>query len=401
MADSVVSIKRYGVEDVYDLSMAQPHTNFVANGIIVHNCGKAKVAIDLATWRYREGQIKRVLVVCPNSVLPQWVVELEKHGHDDFKKHSVLSGSSKDKLKQCKDLLESRFTGFILVNIDALLHMYPGLMDLQGSKHSLFDQMIIDESSTIKRAASKRSKVAWKLGGTCVYRNILTGTPVTQSLEDIFSQYRFLKFDVFGIYSTAFRSQYLVLGGFEQRQIVGYRNINDALKKIYKYSIRLTKDRCLDLPPKIYETRYAKMDEVTSRKYKELEKECVVEFDKATILAPLVMTKIIKLSQITGGFIYEADDAGKRVATHHMAKPAKLDVLEEILDESPGRKFIIWARFTEEINIIQGLLSKLGIKHVMISGSVDRRIAVRKFGSSRRTQQFSASWGRWQRQDWA
>ena len=344
--------------------------------------GKAKIAIDLATWRYREGQLKRVLIVCPNSVLSQWAVEINKHGGADFKKHETLKGGCRDKIAQCRGIITDRFAGFVLVNYDALLNMYADLADIQGSDARLFDMLVLDESSMIKHATSKRSKICWKLGRTVMYRNILTGTPITQSLEDIFSQYRFLRPEVFGVFSTAFRAQYLIMGGFENREIVGYRNIDGALKKIYQYAIRFTKDRCLDLPPKVYEFRSARMDDDTSRKYRQLEKECVAEFDGGMVTAPLMLTRLMKLSQLTGGFIYEAGSDGKRIATHRMPRIPKIEALEEVLDEDPGRKVIIWCRFTEELLLIRKALDRRGVRHVSIAGDIsgpERGAAVKQF----------------------
>lgn len=367
ITDFVFSTEPYVHQKIsFNFARALPQTGlFLEMGL-----GKAKITIDLNTWRFRQKQIKRVLVVCPNSVLPQWGVEIERHGSPDFKKYEILEGGSRQKLAECQRLITEGFQGFIIVNYDALLHMYTQLMEMQRGSERLFDSMCLDESSFIKHATSKRSKICWKLGQTVQFRNILTGTPITQSLEDIFSQYRFLKSEIFGIYSTAFRGNYLILGGFEMRQIIGYRNIEDVLRKIYSISIRFTKDRCLDIPPKVYETRYARMDVDISRKYKTLEKECVVEFAGKQIAAPLVMTKIMKLSQITGGFIYEQGDDGQRIATHRIHRPAKLSVLEEILDEAPGRKMIIWCRFTEEMKLIRDLLCARGVKYVSMAGDV-------------------------------
>jgi len=242
----------------------------------------------------------------------------------------------------------------------------------------LFDMCILDESSRIKHATSKRSKICWKLGQTCLYRNILTGTPITQDLQDIFSQYRFLDQRIFGPYSTAFRGMYLILGGWENRQVIGYRNVGDAIQKIYALSIRFTADRCLDLPPKVYEVRHVRMDEDTSKRYRQLEKECVAEFGGAQVTAPMVMTKIMKLSQITGGFVYEQGADGSRVATHRMAKIPKIEVLREVLEENPGRKVIIWCRFMEELSLIQEVLREDKLKYVVVSGKVDVRGKAKK-----------------------
>ena len=332
--------------------------------------GKTKVLVDLMTWRYRKKQVRRVFVVCPNTVTTVWPAEIAKHSGDDFCRCEVLEGSGTKKIRQCAQLVSDDFEGYIVVNYDALQGMFPALMEMQRQGSRLFDAMGLDESSKIKHATSKRSKFCWKLGQTVQLRNILTGTPITQSLEDIFSQYRFLDQSVFGAYSTAFRGQYLIMGGFEGRQIIGYRNIDEALRKIYSISIRFTADRCLDLPKIVPEVRTVRMDEVTSRKYRELEKECVAEFDGVQICTPMVMTKRMKCSQVTGGFVYEAGEDGRRVATHRTARAVKLEAIRELLEEVPGKKFIVWCNFSEELNLVRELLDSLGIQSVSVSGSV-------------------------------
>ena len=336
--------------------------------------GKSKILVDLWTWRFRKRQMRRGLVVCPNTVTTVWPGQVAIHSGDDFCRCEVLEGSCLKKVRQCELLLRDDFSGYVVVNYDALLGMFDGLMALQRDpRRRLFDAMGLDESSRIKHATSQRSKKCWRLGQTVDYRSILTGTPITQSLEDVFGQYKFLQPSIFGVYATAFRAQYLLMGGFENRQIVGYRNIDDALKKVYSVSIRFTADRCLDLPKKVYEKRTVRLDDVSSRKYRTLEKECVAEFGGSLIMTPQVMTRRMKLSQITGGFIYEAGEDGKRVATHRMSRAVKLDALRDIIEELPGKKFIVWCTFTEELKLVRELLDSMGVKHVYIAGDVKVR----------------------------
>ena len=343
--------------------------------------GKAKIALDLAAWRYRQHQIQRALIVCPASVLGQWLEEITKHGHSDFSSVVLLAGSSTVR-RRALEALPVDFAGLLLINYEGLLPLYDYLVARQKKQGGLFQMMILDESSKIKHASSQRSKVCWRLGRTVRYRNILSGTPITQSAEDVFSQYRFLNQEVFGPFATAFRAQYLLMGGFEHRQVIGYRNIDSFLSKVYSHAIRFTKDRCLDLPPKVYTKRTATLDADASEKYTTLEKECVAEFGGSSIVAPLVMTKLMKLSQITGGFIYEQGEDGKRVATHRLVKNPKLAVLMEVLDETLPKKAIVWCRFTEEIRQIREALGKAKIDHVWISGEVpihERQAAVAAF----------------------
>ena len=352
--------------------------------------GKAKLGIDLATWRFRKKQVGRVLVVCPNSVMGQWVEEIEKHGHPDFSNYILLEGSCIKRQKILAELLDA-WSGFLIINYEGLLPLQTFLFLRQRSANPLFEMIILDESSRIKHAQSQRSKITWRLGITVKYRNILTGTPITQSAEDIFSQYRFLDPGIFGPYATAFRGMYLIMGGFELRAVIGYKNIENLMKKIYSVAIRFTKDRCLDLPAKIYEKREARMDEISSKKYKEFEKECVAEFDGKVVVAPLVMTKLMKLYQITGGFIYEQGPDGKKIATHDLKKNPKLTDLEELLDEVLHKKIIIWCRFVRELELISALLKKKKIQFTSISGSVkqkDRAEAVRLFQNDNKCKVF-------------
>jgi hypothetical protein len=160
------------------------------------------------------------------------------------------------------------------------------------------------------------------------------------------------------------------MGGFEGRQVVGYRNIDDALRKIYSRCIRVTADRCLDMPREVEEFRTARMDDAASRKYLQMERDCVAEFGGHRITAPMVMMRQMKLAEITGGFIYEAGADGKRVATHRIARAPKLRALADMLDESAGRKMVVWCRFTEEVDLIREMLDERGVKHVCIDGRV-------------------------------
>lgn len=342
--------------------------------------GKAKIGIDLATWRFRQGQIERVLVLCPNSVLGQWIEEIRKHGHDDFRKSLLLLGSTTQRVKLLETM--SPDVRWILLNYDGLKGLQEYLNKRQAKKPQLFGMMMLDESSKIKHAQTQRSKIAWKMGQTVKYRNILSGTPITQSAEDVFSQYRFLKPTVFGPYATAFRAQYLVMGGFENRQIMGYRNMEDFLAKVYGVAIRFTKDKCLDLPPKVYEVRTVRLDDDASKQYRQLEKDCILEIKGQIMVTPLLLTKIMKLSQLTGGFIYNTDDEGKKTETHMLAKNPKLEAVDDILDEVLPAKVIIWTRFMQEIICVESLLKKRKLNYRIIQGSVsaeDRAKAVKDF----------------------
>lgn len=355
--------------------------------------GKTKCAIDLATWRFREGQVHRVLYVAPNSVVPQWRTDdVLKHLHPDFDKVTILDGSSKNRIKLIDEVVQDNRPGWMIINYEALLFIEYHLDRVQGKNQALYQMTVFDESSKVKHATSQRSKVCWRLAKKVKYRNIMTGTPITQGAEDAFSQYRVLDESIFGPYATAFRGQYLILGGFENRQCIGYRNIGEFYKKLFSVGIRFTKEQCLNLPKKVYEKRTATLDADVSKKYRQLEKECVAEFAGKTISAPLVMTKLMKLSQVTAGFIYEQDEAGERLATHTFKRNPKLEVLKEIFEEvGEHKKVVVWCRFVEEIRIITEFLKMEGIGFTAIHGAIkaaDRGTAVERFQTDQTVRVF-------------
>ena len=180
------------------------------------------------------------------------------------------------------------------------------------------------------------------------------------------------------------------------RQVIGYRNFPDFLKKVYSVAIRFTKDRCLDLPAKVFQRRVVRLDQHVSRLYRELERECVASLGlpgdqlelteelarQVKIASPLVLSKLMKLSQITGGFLYEQGPDGERVATHQFASNPKLDDLEEFLEETGNAKTIVFCRFKREIEMVADLLRRKAIGFTVMDGSTspeERGEAVRAF----------------------
>src|SRR5690606_20687268 len=109
--------------------------------------------------------------------------------------------------------------------------------------------IIADESHRIKTPGAQQSKAMGRLGQVAAYRLMLTGTPVTQNPLDLWSQYRFLDPSIFPRSYYAFRNRYAVMGGYQNYQIVGYRNLDELVEKAHKIAFRITRAECLDLPP--------------------------------------------------------------------------------------------------------------------------------------------------------
>jgi SNF2 family DNA or RNA helicase len=191
------------------------------------------------------------------------------------------------------------------------------------------------------------------------------------------SQYKFLDETVFGKSFYVFRARYAVLGGYGNYQIVGYKNLDDLTQKAHRIAYRITKAEALDLPDKVDITRHIALEARSTEIYKRIERESVAELSSGEITTPNVLTKLLRLSQVTGGYL-KLDD-GERV---ECVSSAKLNALVDIIDEclDAGKKLVVFARFVPEIEAIARLLNSSKTGYALIKGDVkDRAEQVAKF----------------------
>lgn len=299
--------------------------------------GKTWVAINCLEKRIRDGQVKNALIICPKSVISSWQNEFEIHGTI---KPNIIK--SKKQIPQ----------GVCIVNYQLLIFIKEALMAQK------WDMVIMDESTYIKSCHAQVTKFVWKLVKEIPFRMILTGTPVTQGCEDIFAQFMALDDgQTFGNSFFSFRNRYFVNRGFAypdwQLRPGALEQIRDKMKT---RSHRITKEQCLDLPPKNYQVLEVEMLPAQAKAYKEIEKELLTVIDDTTITINYLMTKLIKLSQITSGFIRHE---GINIELKH----DKLNTLLEILQDKP--KAVIWCLFRRDIDVI---MAALGNDAVEISG---------------------------------
>ena len=140
--------------------------------------------------------------------------------------------------------------------------------------------IIADESQKIKGPSTKQSKGMHRLGEVAKYKLILTGTPVTASPMDFFSQYKFLDPDIFGKSYYAFRNRYAVMGGYKNKQVVGYQNKDELIRKAHSIAYRITKAEALDLPETVDQELYCSLEHKANQYYQEM-----VNFNVAQIEA--------------------------------------------------------------------------------------------------------------------
>jgi len=217
--------------------------------------------------------------------------------------------------------------------------------------------MAIDESTTVKTPTAKRTKTICKMRTLAKYRRILTGSPVTKSPLDLYTQCYFLDPELLGFASYyTFKNRYAVMvsrsvATHSFKQIIDYQRLDELEHKLNQFSYRVLKSDCLDLPEKIYTKRYIEMTPEQKKMYVEMKNFALSILERETITAAGILTQMIKLHQITCGHI-KTDD-GKLIELKNNRLNELLNVMEEI-----DGKVIIWAVYRYDIQQIEKALSK-------------------------------------------
>jgi|TARA_R110001592_G_scaffold7308_3_gene41053 SNF2 family DNA or RNA helicase len=325
--------------------------------------GKSKVLIDNIGLLFLASKINFALIIAPKGVYRNWVAkEIPEHMSDDVP-HRVIRWVSGGTKKQQAEMqsVKQPFAGLTIfvMNVEAFSSVKGNaagqwLSRIRGP-HGL---IAIDESTTIKNHKAKRSKHLMKIADGFNYRRLLTGSPVTKSPMDIYSQFEFMRKGLLGYESYyAFQGRYAVtqrrsMGAQAFQQIVGYKNIDELTKKIDMFAYRVLKKDCLDLPDKIYTARYVTLTDEQLKMYEKLQQQALILFDDGEMVsAPAIITQMLRLQQVMSGHLKTDDGTMKYFSSRRM------DALDEIMEEHQG-KAIIWSRFRYDIKQITEMLNK-------------------------------------------
>jgi SNF2 family DNA or RNA helicase len=336
--------------------------------------GKTLPATAVAGYRWAQGQVRRLLVVCPASVMPVWQQEFERFAAFPHR-IEVLDGAVKKRQQTLAGWVDTEGLQVAVINYEGARNMVEDILAWHP------DMLIMDEAHRCKTPGSQQSKAMARIGAKTKYKLALTGTPITNSPLDVYGIYRALDPNMFGTSFYAFRNRYAIMGGFENRQVIGYKNIESLAEKIHRIAFRVRKDECLDLPEMTDVYRACRLEPKAQALYDQMRKESVAELEAGeTVIAANVLSKLLRLSQIAGGFL-----DGQEVST------AKLGLLGEILDDLQGAKAVIFVRFTKEKEAIEKMLAKKKIDFVSLDGSTkmkDRGDLVERFQSDDTCQVF-------------
>ncbi len=343
--------------------------------------GKTKVTIDNIAYSYFKKQITAVLVIAPKSVYTIWENEIETHLPSEIK-YKIYKWNI-DKPKEYDKLNKYEHLRIFLINVEALSTKrgVDGVTDYLLKNKLNF--VVLDESTTIKNKSAKRTKNILGLRPLSHIRRILTGSPITKSPLDLYTQCQFLDQDLLGFSSyLAFRNRYaemtdIPVGSGRFISVPKYyKRLQELEQKLKQFSTRIRKDQCLDLKPKVRQKRYIELEGDAKKIYERLRTTALAIVEDSTISFSNKLTEIVKLHQVCNGFT--KNDEGEILSLHQQ----KVNVLNEILDETDG-KVIIFANYIYNINQIVAFLQHKYGKNTTVSiyGAVDvksRQEAVRR-----------------------
>lgn len=370
--------------------------------------GKTWTLLADAERLYAKGAIDCVLVVAPNGVHSNWIHrEIPAHMEGNIVARAWRSGAGPKHLRTLDDLFAARPAGapaplrVLAVNIDALTTK-KGFDFCERFLLSGRALIILDESSRIKNPDAARTKALMRLRRYATGARIASGTPVNNAPTDIFAQMEFLENGLLGTTSyRAFVAEYadvlplthpmmqnMVLRNprAAYAQIVArnpdgsprWRNLEKLNKLLEPNSFRVLKKDCLDLPEKIYKTITFELTTEQQRAYDKMQDELRIELDDQTELPVSELAALIKLQQITSGYV-NTPMGVRYVSEDNPRLKTLLDAIEDV-----DGQFIVWARFREELQAIVFALNRACIPCVQYHGGVsreDREDAVDEFQS--------------------
>lgn len=327
---------------------------FRRNGCIFAsgNTGKTLSALWAADYLMNRGEVRRVLVICPMSIMHSaWMGDLM---------NSIIHRSAivahHPKASRRIEMVQGDYE-FVITNYEGV-----ELIGREIRNDGRFDLIIVDEANNYKSNSTKRWKALAAIIKPETYLWLMTGTPASQSPEDAYGLAKLVCPQRVPNFRTAWKDR--VMLKISQFKWVPRPNARDLVFEALQPSIRFAKKDCLDLPPVVTETRDVPMTPQQAKYYKALKEQLTVQAAGETITAVNAGVALNKLLQISAGAAYTDD----KEVVEFDAKP-RLNVLSEVLEET-DRKIIVFAMFRSSIDTIVTHFEKQGVQCAQIHGDV-------------------------------
>jgi SNF2 family DNA or RNA helicase len=312
--------------------------------------GKTGSVIWAADYLMKQGKIRRVLVICPLSIMDSaWRADLFK-----FAMHRTVDiayGKPEKRLNIIKGNAE-----FVIINYDGVEIVADAIA------HAGFDLIVVDEANAYKNAQTNRWKVLNALVNSKTWIWMLTGTPAAQSPLDAYGLAKLVNPIGVPRFFTAFKD--MVMYKVSQFRWIPKESAVQTVFNALQPAIRFTKDECLDLPEMTYVTREVPLTPQQKKYYDLLKKRLVIEAAGEEITAINAAVELNKLLQISCGAVYSDNKETVEFTINN-----RYQVLKEVIDEA-SHKVLIFVPFKHVIDILRDRLVTDGITTEVISGDV-------------------------------
>jgi hypothetical protein len=338
--------------------------------------GKSWTTIAVMGRRFCAGESDHALIISKNGVQIQWVAEqIPLHLHHDIPFKTMVYRNSSVLDKNLDQLLASDGLKIFAMNVESIAT--PTGFDaaarfLRAANGS--GAIYLDESQTIKSAGAKRTRAALRLAKLAKYRMILTGTPISKDVVDLYSQLSFLDHDILGTTRKAdFIRDYCVtvMTPFGE-EIIGQKNVEVLQAKMDPHIFRITSAEALDLPPKVYDQIPFELSEEQLHLIRQIKNDYYTSDAAGESTVSNAAAALTRIQQVSCGFL-PLDDGTVR----ELPNP-RLEALLSLLEQREG-KAIIWCRFNEDIKRVWQALSPLGVHYFGKTSPADRETALSAF----------------------
>jgi len=311
--------------------------------------GLGKTAVTLAEFMQLliDDKVDNLIVVCPNSLKTNWANEVEFWSEGKLKSE-VWDDCTPDlkprvKILNYETLAIASKRGYLYIK--QLLDMGRRVM------------LVLDESTQIKKHNGVRTKSLLGIARSCSFTRILSGAPMVQGPQDVWSQLKFIG-ALKGMPYANFKKRYCVMGGYQGKQIMGANpNTMPELQAIIdQNAFRAKKEDWTDIPPKMYYVRNIPQTPAQKRIYKEMVDDFVTMVNQEHIEAQMVITQMGKLQQISSGFVYDENKEAQLITGGN----PKLNELKEILEEIDSRVVVV-TFFTYSTKLLMKELEPYGV----------------------------------------
>lgn len=379
----VESVVSNGEEMTYDIVCEDPHRNFVADGIVVHNCGKTFMSLVSTQEQFRRGLLTpgKVLVCGKLATLETgWYEDCFKFTH--MKPIILWLGQVKNRKQKLIDLLNTPADIYI-INHDGVRLLEEELVKKE------FEKVIVDESTILKSYVSDRAnkgkfgQALMRVSHKAKWRVIMSGTPAPNGPEDLWGQIHFLDPQGFMLERSVhdFRAKYMntVYMGDPRNPNTPkkYTPKNGTVEKVADLISPITfrakiRDNLKDLPEKTIIKRLSHMSDEQEKHYLQMDKLLSTEINNKIVDVDMALTKLGKLRQITGGFLIDHNEE-----THPIEDNPKINLLDDLLyDEiDSSEKVVIYAQFQYEIELIESRYKDMGVCSVYGGNSSTTNLA--------------------------